>query len=107
MVEPDDYGDLWRDDVRRVREVAGGGGGVDTSLPAMVEGGFGALTALVGLVWFLMLFWVPDPISGGAWMGFGMLGLVLFGAPTGAIYALRRGGAEVVREVARSVGGGE
>lgn len=106
MREQDDLGELVRNDVQRFRELRRSDGGLDSGLPAMIELGFGSLSALAGLTWVLMLLWVPDPIDGGTWMGFGMLGLVLFGLPTGLIYVLRRGGAEVVREVVRGMGSG-
>jgi len=62
---------------------------------------FGSLTALVGIVWFVSIIWVPDTIDGATWMGLGMLGLGLFGAPTAAIYWLRRGGVVTVKRVVR------
>jgi hypothetical protein len=93
------------DDIEKFRELRrrDSGGWVKVELI------FGSLTALVGLVWFVSIIFVPDQIDGAAWMGLGMLGLGLFGAPTAAIYWLRRGGIvtckRVIRAGARSLRG--
>lgn len=91
----DDLDRMVREDIDAVRSLARGG--VDTSVPVLLELGLASLTGLVLLCWLLALLWVPDPIPGDMWMAIGMLGLVLFGLPAGTIYVLRRGGADVVR----------
>lgn len=85
---------------RRLQE----SGGFDNSLPAWLELIGATLTAILVGLWMLSLLWVPDPIGGRAWMGVGMIGLVLFGGPTALIYWLRRGGAQLLIDLARSVG---
>lgn len=98
-----DPSDLLEDDFRKFQQYRGKG--MDTSIPAMLELGFGAVTLLIGFVWLVSLYWVPDPIDGQVWMQAGMLGLLIFGGPAGLIFMLRRGGSEVlmamVREFAR------
>lgn len=98
----DDFNELARKDLEKVSAYQGQG--LDTSLPAMIELGFGSLTALVAICWFVAMYWVPDPIPGTTWFGVGMVGLVLFGLPAGTIFVLRRGGADVVRAIAQSMG---
>jgi len=89
-------------DMDRMQRV-GSGDGMDWSVPAVVELTFLSLTALVGIVWLVSLLWVPEPIDGQTWMGMGMLGLLMFGAPAGMVFALRRGGAEMVRAIIREM----
>ena len=88
------------DDIDRLKRMRRSG---DMGPGAKFELTFGGLTVLTGMVWMGSILWVPDPIDGGAWMGVGLLFLGLFGAPTAAIYWLRRGGAAVVRDVIREV----
>lgn len=94
-----DPGDMLKDDLEKVSDLRSGG--MDTSIPALMELAFGSLAGLTALLWIVALFWVPDPITGQTWMGLGALGGVLFGLPAGAIFMLRRGGAEVLMAIVR------
>lgn len=85
------------EDVQKIRELRNRDGNWEP--PAVIEGVFASLTALVGLVWFLGLF-VLD-VDGTTWMGLGALGAVLFGVPAALVYALRRGGAALIQETIR------
>jgi len=97
-----DVNDALSDDIDKFRELESGGG-FDLTPPAAIEIGFASLTAVVALGWLVSLLWVPDTIDGQTWMGLGTLGLVMFGAPAAAVYALRRGGMEIVRDVIRGM----
>lgn len=97
----DDPQELLRNDLEKFGDLSGDG--FDTSLPAMIELGFVAMTTLVLLCWLVMLLWVPDPIDGQQWMGFGMVGLLMFGVPGGLLFILRRGGAAVLIAVIREL----
>lgn len=95
----DDMSDMLEDDLEKFQSMRGQG--MDTSIPALVELGFAVCLALVAIAWFAALWWTPDPIAGTTWMGLGVFGLILFGAPFGLIYALRRGGAELLTRTIR------
>jgi len=87
-------------DIQRLKQMQSTG---DVGPGARLELVFGGLTMMTGMVWMLSIIWVPDPIDGGVWMGLGLLFLGMFGAPTGAVYWLRRGGADIVRQMVRQV----
>lgn len=97
----DDLNDAVQQDLqqyRRLRE----NGGFDTSIPALVELGFASIAAVIALVWFAAMFlWVPNPLSGSVWMGFGLFGLGVFGGAAGLIHLLRNGGAATIRALVR------
>lgn len=95
----DDMSDMLEDDLEKVQSMRGQG--MDTSVPALIEAGFAVGLGLVAIAWFAALWWTPDPIGGTTWMGVGILGGILFGAPLGLIYALRRGGAELLAQTIR------
>lgn len=97
----DDIERLVEQDKQKFQQYSGQG--FDTSVPAVVELAFGVATALLAVVWFLSLLWVPDVIDGTTWMALGMLGLILLGTPAGVIYLLRRGGADTLQQVIRGV----
>ena len=101
MTPRDTPGDIERDieKFRRYRRRDGR----DLAPGAIAEGAFAAVLGLTGLVWLVLLWFTPDPVPSTLWMGVGMLGLVLFGLPAGAIYVLRRGGAETLRRLVREV----
>jgi len=101
MSPRDTPGDL-QEDIEKIRRYRGQGIR-DVGLAALVEGVFASLTGLVGIVWFASLYWVPDVIPSETWMAAGMVGLLVFGLPAGAIYMLRRGGAQVIERVIREV----
>jgi len=98
----DDIGEMVESDVEKFKRLRSRGG---WGLPGYLELGFGAVTGVVLVGWLLALLWVPDPIDGNAWMGVGMLALLLTGVPTAAIFWLRRGGADIVRAVVRGLVG--
>ena len=97
----DDLNDALADDMRRAQRAVSGGG-PSLSPAAMLEAVFATLAAATMLAWLVaMVLWVPDPIPGHVWMGFGLFGMAVFAAPAGAIYVLRRGGAGVIRAMVR------
>ncbi|MFW5900393.1 MAG: hypothetical protein ACOCTH_01285 [Halodesulfurarchaeum sp.] len=96
----DDFSGMVEDDLERVSGLVGGG--LDTSIPSIIELFFGAATTFVAVTWFVTMFFVPDPIDGQAWFSLGMLGLFLFGVPAAGTYWLRRGGADVIMAVLRA-----
>ena len=102
MSDGPDIEGMVQDDIAKVKSVSGNGG-MDTSLPALMELAFASLTGVTAVVWFLAILLVPDTIDGITWMSLGALGLVLFGLPAGLLYLLRRGGATVIRDLVRSV----
>jgi hypothetical protein len=61
------------------------------SWPSLVEAVLAVLTALAAVVWLAALFWVPDGISGQAWLFGGLFAGLFFGGPTLLVYVLRRG----------------
>jgi len=95
----DDMNDMLGDDLEKFQSMSGQG--MDTTIPALIELGFAICLALVALAWFAALLWTPDPIGGTTWMGLGVLGGILFGVPLGLIYALRRGGKELIGRTIR------
>lgn len=95
----DDMNDMLEDDLEKLQSMRGQG--MDTSIPALIELGLAVCLALVALAWFAALLWTPDPLGGTTWMAMGVLGGILFGAPLGLIYALRRGGAELIARTIR------
>lgn len=97
-----DVNDAFSDDIDKFRELETGDG-FDLTPAAALEIAFASLTALVTLGWLVSLLWVPDTINGQTWMGLGTLGLAMFGAPAAAVFALRRGGMEIVRDVIRGM----
>lgn len=97
----DDLDEMVRQDIEQLRRLATNR--QDTGLPVLIEVVLWSLTAVVAIVWLLAMFWTPDPIPAGAWLGLGMLGLGLFGLPAGAMYVLRNGGATVIRGVVREL----
>lgn len=99
-----DVNDAFSDDMEKFRDLEGRDG-FDLTPPAAIELGFASLTAVVALAWLVSLLWVPDTINGQTWMGLGALGMVMFGAPAAAIYALRRGGMQVLQTVIRDMVG--
>lgn len=100
----DDLDGMLKDDLEKFQSMRGNGG-MDTTLPALIELAFTALTGLVVIAWFLSLFLLSDSVDGVTLMSLGMLGLVMFGLPAGLIYALRRGGATVIRDMIRGMAG--
>lgn len=89
------------DDLQKFRELrARDRDGWDVG--GVVEGVFATLFAFGGIAWFASMWWVPDTISGTEWMSFGALIAIMFGVPAGAIYVLRRGGAEVAKQLLQS-----
>lgn len=97
----DDLDDAVQRDLEQFRRLQQNGG-VDTSVPALVELIFASIAAVIALVWFAAMFlWVPDPVPGTVWMGFGLFGLGIFGGAAGLIYVLRRGGATTIRVLVR------
>lgn len=104
MSSRDTPGDLQKD-LEKFREFRNRDGGLTTSVPSLLELAFGSLTALLGIVWLVSLWWVPDVIAGETWMGLGILGIVLVGLPFLAIYWFRRGGIDVLRALLREVVG--
>lgn len=90
-----DIDDLISDDIENIRNRQGG---MDRTLPAMVELGFLSLTALAGVGWLIALFFTPDPIPSGVWLGGGMLAVGAFGFPAAVIYIMRRGGPRMISD---------
>lgn len=99
----DDMNDMVREDVEKFRRYRGRGG-VERTLPALVELALTGTTALIALVWLGSLYFVPDPIPGQMWMGIGMLGLVIVGVPAAAVALLRRGGVDTLLRVLERAG---
>lgn len=91
--------DMVQDDLEKVRSVSSGG--IDTSIPALIELTLGVATAFVALGWLAALLWVPDPVDGLTWMSVGATLMSLFGIPAALVYGLRRGGAEMARAIVR------
>lgn len=97
--------DMLQDDLDKFREIRGSGG-MDTSIPALIELGFGVATALVALGSLVaLMLWVPDTVDGTSWMGVSAVCLAVTGIPAGAVYGLRRGGAEMIQAIVRSYAG--
>ncbi len=95
-----DLEEMVQKDKERFRDLSGGDG-MDLSPPALIELVFLLLTGMTLIAWFVSLFLFD--VDGQTWMGIGALGLVMFGLPAGLVFALRRGGAEVVESIIRDV----
>ncbi len=95
-----DIEEMVQEDKERFRDLSGGDG-MDMTIPALFELTFLLLTGLTLIAWFVSLFLFD--VDGQTWMGVGALGLVMFGLPAGLIFALRRGGAEVIEGFIRDV----
>jgi len=92
-----DLDGMVQDDLEKFQDLDG-----DMSMdpPAILELVLLTLTAVTVLAWFASMFLlVPETIPSKVWMGGGMLALVVLGVPTGLVFAMRRGGVEVVRAV--------
>lgn len=93
----DDMSDMVKDDMETFRRLQSKD--VGSSIPAIIELVLAGATALVGVVWIVSLYWVPDVIASRVWMLGGVFGLGIFGVPAAIMYLARRGGVEMVERL--------